>query len=148
MTVYLLDVNLLIALSDPMHIHTDPAHRWFDESGKQAWATCPITENAFVRIISHPRYPNAVVDVRAAIEMLRALAGAPGHTFWSDDVSLASVVARDALVTNAQLTDVYLLGLAIHHGGKLATLDQRIPARAIRGGRDALEVVPVGGVND
>lgn len=147
MTASLLDVNLLIALSDPMHIHADAAHEWFERIGRQAWATCPITENAFVRIISHPRYPNAVADVPAAIEMLRTLVGAPGHTFWADDISLTEVVQHDAIIANAQLTDIYLLGLAVHHGGKLATLDQRIPARAVPGGGDALEIIPVAGVN-
>lgn len=145
MTVYLLDVNLLIALSDPMHIHADAAHEWFGRTGRQVWATCPITENAFVRIISNPRYPNSVADVQAAMEMLRALVEAPGHVFWPDDISLASVLEHDALITNPQLTDVYLLGLALHHVGKLATLDQRIPALAVKGGAEALEIIPVQG---
>ncbi|MDO9124550.1 MAG: VapC toxin family PIN domain ribonuclease, partial [Deltaproteobacteria bacterium] len=62
MTTYLLDVNLLLALSDPMHIHHELAHRWFAEKGHQAWATCPLTENGFIRIASHPNYPNRPGD--------------------------------------------------------------------------------------
>jgi hypothetical protein len=65
MTTYLLDINLLLALSDPMHIHHETAHGWFAEKGHQAWATCPLTENGFIRIASHPNYPNRPGDVTA-----------------------------------------------------------------------------------
>ncbi|MBP1742910.1 MAG: domain protein family protein, partial [Deltaproteobacteria bacterium] len=67
MTIYLLDINLLLALSDPMHIHHPLAHRWFAEKGQHAWATCPLTENGFIRIASHPNYPNRPGDVTAVL---------------------------------------------------------------------------------
>ena len=141
MTTYLLDVNLLLALSDPMHIHHESAHRWFVEKGRQNWATCPLTENGFVRIASHPNYPNRPGDVTAVLAIFRRLSEAQGHHFWSEDISILQILEPDAIITHAQVTDVYLLGLAVHKRGKLATLDQRIPVGAVRGGRKALELV-------
>lgn len=141
MTTYLLDVNLLLALTDPMHIHHELAHNWFAEKGRSAWATCPITENGFVRIASHPNYPNRPGDVAAVLAILRRLCEAPGHHFWHEDISILQLLQSDAIVTHAQITDMYLLGLAVHKRGKLATLDQRIPVDAVRGGRRALELI-------
>lgn len=141
MTTYLLDVNLLLALSDPMHIHHESAHRWFVEKGQQAWATCPLTENGFIRIASHPNYPNRPGDVTAVIAIFRRLCETRGHRFWSDEISILQMLEPDVIVTHAQLTDVYLLGLAVHKRGKLATLDQRMPVDAVRSGRKALELV-------
>jgi len=141
MTTYLLDVNLLLALSDPMHIHHEPAHRWFAEKGRQSWATCPITENGFIRIASHPSYPNRPGNVAAVLDILRQLCEVPGHHFWPDDISILQILASDAIITHVQVTDVYLLGLAVQKKGKLATLDQRIPVHAVRGGRKALELI-------
>lgn len=141
MTTYLLDVNLLLALTDPMHIHHTAAHRWFVERDQQAWATCPLTENGFIRIASHPNYPNRPGDVAAVFDIFRQLREARGHHFWTDDLSILRVLEPDAIITHAQITDVYLLGLAVHKKGKLATLDQRIPVDAVRGGRKALELI-------
>lgn len=143
MITYLLDVNLLLALSDPMHVHHEAAHRWFAEEGQQSWATCPITENGFVRIASHPNYPNRPGDVVAVLAILRLLGEAHGHQFWTDDVSILDILEPGAIITHAQITDVYLVGLAVHRKGRLATLDQRIPADAVRGGREAVTVIPV-----
>jgi hypothetical protein len=141
MTAYLLDVNLLLALTDPMHIHHQSAHRWFLEKGQKTWATCPITENGFIRIASHPNYPNRPGEVAAVLAILRRLCEAPGRHFWSEDISILQLLEPDAIITHAQITDVYLLGLAVHKKGKLATLDQRIPVEAVRGGRKALELI-------
>jgi hypothetical protein len=141
MTTYLLDVNLLLALSDPMHIHHELVHRWFAEKGRQSWATCPLTENGFIRIASHPNYPNRPGDVTAVLDIFRQFCEAPGHHFWPEDISILQILEADAIITHVQITDVYLLGLAVHKRGKLATLDQRIPADAVRGGRKALELI-------
>ncbi len=64
MTIYLLDINLLLALTDPMHVHHELSHQWFAKKGRKGWATCPLTENGFVRIASHPKYPNRPGDVQ------------------------------------------------------------------------------------
>jgi uncharacterized protein len=141
MITYLLDVNLLLALTDPMHIHHEPAHNWFVTAGHRAWATCALTENGFIRIASHPNYPNRPGDVTAVLALFRRLRETPGHHFWPDDISILQILETDAIITHAQITDIYLLGLAVHKKGKLATLDQRIPAQAVRGGRKALELI-------
>jgi len=138
---YLLDINLLLALTDPMHIHHDVAHRWFADVGTAAWATCPLTENGFVRIASHPRYPNRPGGVSVALAILRQLCVAHGHHFWSEDISIRDLIGPDTIITHAHVTDVYLLGLAMQKGGKLATLDQRLPATAIQHGMEALELI-------
>jgi toxin-antitoxin system PIN domain toxin len=141
MTTYLLDVNVLLALTDPMHIHHKPVHRWFAEKGQQSWATCPLTENGFIRIASHPNYPNRPGDVSAVLDIFRHLCDARGHRFWPEDISILHILDTDAIITHVQITDVYLLGLAAHKRGKLATLDQRIPVDVVRGGRKALELI-------
>ncbi len=139
----LLDVNLLLALYDPRHIHHEPAHRWFAAMGKSAWATCPITENGFIRIASHPSYPNSPGNVMCASNLLRTFCHGNGHHFWPDDVCLTDETLfrlGPALSAN-QTTDVYLLGLAARNGGKLATLDRSIPTSAVIGGERTLEVI-------
>ena len=141
MTIYLLDINLLLALSDSMHVHHDAAHRWFAEIGKRAWATCPITENGYVRIVSHPNYPNRPGDVSTVLAILNLFCASKGHYFWAEDISLTTLLQPDVVVTHNQVTDLYLLGLAVHNGGKLATLDRHIPGKAVRGGLKALEVI-------
>ena len=143
MSTYLLDVNVLLALSDPMHIHHDAAHRWFGSKRRSAWATCPITENGFVRIASHPNYPNRPGDAPAVLSILRQFCAVEGHHFWADDVSLRDMLQPEALITHSQVTDIFLLSLAVFKGGKLATLDRRIPAIAITGGSEALELISI-----
>lgn len=141
MTTYLLDGNVLLALSDPMHIHHEAAHRWFATRSQSAWATCPITENGFIRIASHPKYPNRPGDVAAVLAILRQFCAAEGHCFWTADVSIRELLQPGALITYSQITDVFLLGLAVHKGGKLATFDQRISTAAVQGGGEALELI-------
>jgi toxin-antitoxin system PIN domain toxin len=141
MTTYLLDANLLLALADPMHVHHESAHRWFAKKGRQAWATCPLAENGFIRIASHPNYPNRPGDVTAVVAILRQLCEAQGHHFWAEEISILQILDPDAIITHVQVTDVYLLGLAVSKRGKLATLDQRIPVDAVRGGGKALELI-------
>lgn len=141
MTIYLLDINMLLALTDPMHVHHAPAHQWFADTGQKGWATCPLTENGFIRIASHPNYPNRPGDVPVVFSILRQVCESPGHIFWAEDLSILNILEPDAIITHTQITDVYLLALAVHHNGKLATLDQRIPVDAARGGREALELI-------
>ena len=141
--VFLLDVNLLLALCDPQHMHHDPAHQWFAAKGRPAWATCPITENGFIRIASHPSYPNTPGRASSAATLLREFCKGPGHHFWPDAVSLMNEAhfRLGPVLSANQTTDVYLLGLAVKHGGKLATLDRSIPASGVIGGEHALEII-------
>jgi toxin-antitoxin system PIN domain toxin len=141
LTTYLLDINLLLALTDPMHVHHELSHQWFAEKGQKAWATCPLTENGFVRIASHPNYPNRPGDVPAVFSILRQVCESPGHHFWTEDLSILKILQTDAIITHAQITDVYLLGLAVSKQGKLATLDRRVPVDAVSGGSRAIEII-------
>ena len=142
MITYLLDINLLLALSDPMHVHHEAAHHWFAQTGRLSWATCPLTENGFARIASHPRYPNRPGDVPIVLALLRQFCTLEGHHFWTEDITIRDILDADSIITHAQITDIYLLGLAIHQGGKLASLDYHIPTDAVRDGRAALELIP------
>jgi toxin-antitoxin system PIN domain toxin len=139
MTPYLLDINVLLALTDPMHVHHDIAHQWFAQTGRHMWATCPLTENGFVRIASHPTYPNRPGNANLVLAMLHQFCDLEGHQFWTDDISLRHLLLADVVFTHQQITDLYLLGLAVHRHGKLATLDHRIPASVIQNGIQALE---------
>lgn len=142
MTTYLMDINVLLALSDPMHLHHEPAHAWFQKVGQYGWASCPITENGFVRIASHPKYPNRPGEAQVTLAFLREFCQHPGHIFWPESVSLRDVLQPDLLITHNQITDLYLLALAVHKQGKLATFDRHIPATAVAQGETGLEVIP------
>lgn len=133
--IALLDVNVLIALFDPNHIHHDLAHDWFAEHGPAGWATCPITEAGFVRVVSNPRYGPSAPRPAAARDLLRRFCESVGHHFWPDSVSLrdATLFTLEAAHGHRQLTDVYLLGLARTMGGTLTTFDRTIPTAAVKG---------------
>ena len=141
MTV-LLDVNVLIALIDPTHVSHDAAHGWFG-SLDEHWATCPLAENGVVRIVGNPRYPNTPGAPAVVAAVLRRPKRRAGHVFWPDDISLldAAHVDPDRLLSHRQVTDSYLLALAIAHGGTLASLDRRLVVSAVRGGVDALRLI-------
>jgi toxin-antitoxin system PIN domain toxin len=132
-TTFLLDVNVLVALFDPAHVHHDLAHDWFGAIGKKAWATCPITENGVVRVLSHPKYPTVTATPAEIIGRLGIFCGSPGHVFWPDDVSLTDgrLFRADHIAGPKKVTDVYLAGLAANHGGRLATFDRAILAGAM-----------------
>lgn len=130
---YLLDVNVLVALFDPHHIHHDAAHDWFAEHRDEGWATCPITENGFVRVVSHPSY-GLGERVESAAARLRTFCASGGHQFWRDAISLRDELFDLSRAGGAkQLTDIYLLGLAVNRKACLATFDRTIPTGAVRG---------------
>ena len=135
--VKLLDVNVLVALFDPVHTHHEAAHKWFDPNRQSGWATCPLTENGLVRVISTPSYPGRRTTVQDAVQRLTSFRGSGGHTFWPDSASLcdALLIRPTHLVGHRQLTDVYLLALAVTHGGQLATFDRSIPLAAVDGAK-------------
>jgi toxin-antitoxin system PIN domain toxin len=127
---YLLDTNLLIALLWPSHERHDLAWKWFTRHRAKGWATCPITQAGFVRIVSNPAFSRDAVQPREAIQVLSANTVAKDHAFWPDEIPVAEAVAFTGirLIGHQQMADAYLLGLAIRRGGALATLDQRIAA--------------------
>lgn len=140
---FLLDINVLIALIDPAHVGHGAAHQWFEERGREAWATCPLTENGVIRIVGHPRYPGAPGSPAAVAAIVAQLRRSPGHVFWPDDISLVGVEYIDAvrIMTSGQVTDSYLLALAVAHAGRLATFDRRLSTKAVKGGMAALHLI-------
>jgi uncharacterized protein len=140
----LLDVNVLVALFDPDHVHHELAHDWFADHRAEGWATCPMTENGFVRVLSHPVYKSVVARPAELIARLRRFCGSGHHQFWPDAVSLSDETLFDTTLVGGarQVTDVYLLGLAQKRGGRLATFDRTIPLKTIKGARrDLLQVI-------
>ena len=127
---YLLDTNMLIALLWPSHARHEVAVSWFASHRHKGWATCPLVEAGFVRIVSNPAFSRDAVTPREAVSLLSANTVAKDHAFWPDERPYADNVAfcEARLVGHQQVTDAYLLGLALHRGGTLATLDQRIVA--------------------
>jgi toxin-antitoxin system PIN domain toxin len=132
----LLDVNVLIALLDPDHSLHSRATQWFASHAREGWASCPITQNGCVRIMSHPGYPNPF-PVRAVMERLAEAAASPLHEFWPDEVSLLDARVADASRIHGprQITDVYLLALAVGRGGRFVTFDGAVALTAVRGAK-------------
>jgi toxin-antitoxin system PIN domain toxin len=130
----LLDVNVLIALLDPDHVSHAAAMTWFSDNAQHGWASCPITQNGCIRILSHPGYPNSVPP-RVVIERLAEATASEVHEFWPDDVCLLDGRTADATRIHGprQLTDLYLLALAVRHDGKLVTFDKSIALDAVHG---------------
>lgn len=138
---FLLDTNLLIAMADEQHVHHRRANIFFSQIGKRGWATCPVVENGFLRIFGHPNYPGGPGSPEAVRILLRAFRAAPGHQFWPDALSLCEPSRFPSLPVSKLLTDYYLLALAIHHKGRLASFDRRINPSIIPGGEEAYHLV-------
>lgn len=140
---FLLDVNVLIALFDPAHIHHVSAHNWFAEIGQSAWATCPLTENGIIRIIGDARYRNSPGSPAAIASLLAVFTSRPGHEFWTDSISLmrSKLIDQSRLLISSQITDTYLLALARSNEGQLATFDRRLVTDAVPGGKDNLHLI-------
>jgi len=128
MTAYLLDVNVLIALSWPEHSRHGLARRWFTTHRAKGWATCPLAEAGFVRIVSNPAFSSRSVSVQQATEGLADSLRDDAHQFWADSIRWPDALAMftDPIRGHQQITDAYLVALAIRHKGKLATLDRGI----------------------
>lgn len=137
--IALADVNVLIALAWPNHIHHASAARWFLTSEASGWATAPVTESGFVRVSSNRSALPTATTVEAAVALLRELRQRPGHTFWFDDVSVAAAPELDftTLAGHRQVTDAHLLALAIRRGGRLVTFDRGV----VKLGADHVELL-------
>ena len=142
MTRHLLDVNVVIALVDPLHVHHERAHRWFAGRDGQPWHTSPTVQNGALRILGHPRYPNPQ-PLPVVVKSLSSLVGHADHAFVPDAVSLLTGdVRRDRLLTSAQVADTYLLALAVSIGAVLATFDAKLVTSAVPDGEGSLQLVP------
>jgi len=135
--IALLDVNVLVALFDGAHTHHEVAHEWFAEQRESGWATCPLTENGLVGVLSNPAYPGRRTTLRDAITRLAAFRTSGHHSFWPDEISLCEDERFDSthIAGRRQLTDVYLLGQAVSRSGCLATFDGRMHLGSVRGAR-------------
>jgi len=137
-------MNMLIALAWPSHVHHHTAQTWFAENAAAGWATCPVTQCAFVRLSANEKIIADAVSPREALGLLGEIVRDPRHVFWADDIGLLDeCVPSELLVGHRQVTDAYLLGLAIRRGGRLVTLDAAVsallPAQSLH--REALCVV-------
>ena len=141
MRPFLLDVNVMVALAWPTHVAHRRALDWFGEHSHQGWATCPITEAAFVRILSNPAFSPDALTPQEALAVLVANFKHSGHRFWRDELPFPDA-AKNVLLNltgHKQVTDAYLVGLALHNNGKLATLDAGLVALA--GGAQARTLI-------
>ena len=130
----LLDVNVLIALLDASHLHHRAATDWLAVHAHFGWASCPITQNGCLRILALPSYPNPQPTAHVAQRLGQAAADA-SHEFWPDAFSLldAGRLQWDRVLSSRQITDTYLLALAVDRGGRLVTFDKGIALEAVPG---------------
>lgn len=139
------DVNVLLALLDPMHVHHDAAHRWYVARSPLRLLTCSHLENGVIRVASQPKYPNCLGTSGRVREVLQHFVEKADTESCGRDVSLLDdgVLLQPESRTPSRVADLYLLALAAAHGARLATFDWRIPAASVAGGPDSLEVIPV-----
>lgn len=123
---YLLDLNVLIAIADPDHLHHGAIKEWFRLSDPQDWAVCPLTEAGFVRVITNPIYQGGAWTLEQATEILAELAARPGYCYWPIADGWVALTAQFAsrIFGHQQVTDAFLLGLAIKENGVLVTFDR------------------------
>lgn len=136
MTAFLLDVNVLIALLSSKHTHHVLAREWFEVQGYQDWLTSPTTENGVVRIMSSRAFSGAGIAPASVVESLQSLIQLGNHRFVPDDVTLtdSQAIISTNLLASGQVTDSYLLAVAVRHDSVLATLDRRLSPAAVRNG--------------
>lgn len=123
----LLDINVLLALAWPNHQHHGLAHRWFDREGKRSWATCALTQLGFVRLSSNPAFTAEAVSPQEAADLLRQLCAHAAHRFWTSPPACKPESYKHAM-GHRQVTDAWLVEVARHHRGRLATLDRSLTA--------------------
>ncbi len=130
----LLDVNVLVALLDGAHLHHRTATAWLAANVAKGWASCPLTQNGCVRILSLPAYRNAQTPAAVADRLGQASADR-SHEFWPDSLSVLDRgrLQWDHVLSSRQITDVYLLALAVARDGRLVTLDRSIAVKAVSG---------------
>jgi uncharacterized protein len=143
-STFLLDVNVLVALAWPSHQFHGRVRAWFAAKVAKNWATCPFTQAGFLRVISNPAFSRGDVRPVDALRVLETNLNHPGHHFWPNDLNLREAFHKFRLTGHQQITDAYLLALAIHHKGKLATVDKSIQDLVVAGRMESghVELVP------
>jgi toxin-antitoxin system PIN domain toxin len=121
------DINVLLALAWSSHPHHDAAHEWFSREASGGWATCLLTQTAFLRLSLNPQIVSVAVDCRVAMNLLQGLVAHPQHTYIEAAPALTAA-PFDELVPRImgyrQVSDATLLHFARAHGLKLVTFDQ------------------------
>jgi toxin-antitoxin system PIN domain toxin len=141
-----LDLNVLLALTWPTHVHHQAAHRWFADNSDAGWATCPLTQLGFARLAMQPAVVKVPILFGDVMEALARITANRQHRFWPLEGGLADVrdEIRARIVGHHQLTDAVLLDLAIRNQGRLATFDRRVlgllPPNSVV--RDAVALIP------
>ena len=122
----LLDVNVLVGMLDANHEHHAAVAGWLGQN-EDTWASCPITQNGYLRIVTQEGYANAI-SINEAVNKLGQAVSTASHEFLSDDISLLNeqLVAHEHIQGPKQLTDIYLLALSVSHGARFVTLDQGV----------------------
>lgn len=145
MTAFLLDVNALLALLDPLHLHHDSAHGWYASQDSPRLVLCSHVVNGVIRVAARPQYSNPLGTCEQVRESMLRFIRQVNVTFCQRDVSLLSekILVHPASLTPSRVGDLYLLALAVENGVKFATFDTRIPAEAVTGGSEAMERIPV-----
>jgi len=136
---FLLDVNVLVAMAWPYHVAHEKVQAWLSQHAHEGWATCPLTQTAFVRILSNPSASLYAPTPSDALKLLQANLGHPAHKFWPDEIGFVEALKplTERLTGHQQVTDAYLLGLAIHKNGKFATMDRAILSLVPEEGRQS-----------
>jgi toxin-antitoxin system PIN domain toxin len=144
MSRFLLDVNALLALLDPMHIHHDAVHEWYGQLSDPVLLTCAHVENGVIRVASQPQYPNSLGTSSKVREVLQRFVSRSGHERCRETASLLddALLLKSKLLTPNRVADFYLLAMAVANEARLATFDRKIPAEAVAGGPAALALIP------
>lgn len=147
MPVHLLDVDVLLALAWPTHIHHSAAHQWFGANHESGWATCPLTQLGFVRLSMQPAAVKIPILFGAVMAALDQMTASGTHRFCALEGGVAGnrEEIRSRIVGHHQLADAVLLDLAMRHGARLATFDRRIAGLlpSVSTQRDSVVVIPV-----
>jgi len=144
MTRFLLDVNALLALLDPMHVQHEAAHAWYAAQDAPVLLLCAHVENGVMRVASQPKYPNCLGTSGRVREVLQDFVRQVRCERCLKSVSLldGDVLLHPDLLTPSRIADLYLLAMAVAHDARLATFDTRILPHAVAGGEAALEMIP------
>lgn len=142
-TTYLLDVNVLLALSHAAHVHHDRAHGWWSKRAQTCrWATAPVTESGLLRLLANPGVMGEPLPISTGLAVLDQAGQGSSHVFLADDISLLRpLVSLSHLQGYRQVTDMHLVNLAARHGAVLATLDARLSTMLAPDDRRHVELV-------
>ena len=143
--ISLLDVNVLVALAWPNHVHHGAAHDWYTAHRGQGWATSPPTQSGFLRVSSNSKVIPEAKSPREAFQLLQAIVCLPEHVFVPDDVDLSrsSRFLHERLLGYRQVSDAHLLAIALNHDVRLATFDRGIRQLLSRDQAHAVIEIPV-----